>query len=289
MPPIAKGLILAGIAVVLQLLMELLLIRPLIDMSWGAAAGLGIAGAVVFGLYGFFVGWKEAYDFAPRTIWAFILDVSWSSINTTVGLIWMIWCATRGTFDNTTAEAKKRGVVLFLGKDAALPGADATTLGTVMGGSWMLHEAVHVQQARIFGPLYWPVYLLSYFTALLVRAVTIRFHRLHWQAYGRVVMEDWAYNSAPGDKADQTSVEVGPTILWLGMALINAFGVAVLFAPIPGVGALPAAIGLTIIPWWIGLIVIFVYAIVRAFFVASDPDSKAEAAAAAAASPSAFA
>jgi len=188
MPPIAKGLILAGIAVVLQLVMELFLIRPLIGMSWGAAAGLGIAGAVVFGLYGFFVGWKEAYDFAPRTIWAFILDVSWSAINTTVGLVWMIWCAIRGTFDNTTAEAKKRGVVLFLGQDAALPGADASTLGTVMGGSWMLHEAVHVQQARIFGPLYWPVYLLSYFTALIARAVTFRFHRIHWQAYGRVVI-----------------------------------------------------------------------------------------------------
>jgi hypothetical protein len=289
MPPIAKGLILAGIAVVLQLVMELFLIRPLIAMSWGAAAGLGIAGALVFGLYGLFVGWKEAYDFAPRTIWAFILDVSWSSLNTTVGLVWMIWCAIRGTFDNTTAEAKKRGVVLFLGKDAALPGADATTLGTVMGGSWMLHEAVHVQQARIFGPLYWPIYLLSYFTALIVRACTIRFHRLHWQAYGRVVMEDWAYHSAPDDKVDQTSVEVGPTILWLGMALINAFGVAVLFAPIPGVGALPALIGLTFIPWWIGLIVIFVYAIVRAFFVASDPDSKAEAAAAGAPAPAALA
>src|SRR5258705_11004361 len=201
----------------------------------------------------------------------------------------MIWGTIRGTFDNTTAEAKRRGVVLFLGKDAALPGADATALGTVMGGSWMLPEAVHGQQARIFGPLSWPVYLLSYFTALLVRAVTIRFHRLHWQAYGRVVMEDWAYNSAPGDKADQTSVEVGPTILWLGMALINAFCVAVLFAPIPRVGAPSAAIGLTINPWWIRLHVVLLYSIVRAFFVASDPDSKAEAAAAAAASPSAFA
>jgi len=270
MPPIAKGLILAGIAVVLQLVMELFLIRPLIDMSWGAAAGLGIAGAIVFGLYGFFVGWKEAYDFAPRTIWAFILDVSWSSLNTAVGLIWMIWCAIRGTFDNTTAEAKKRGVVLFLGKDAALPGADATTLGTVMGGSWMLHEAVHVQQARIFGPFYWPVYLISYASAMIARFLTGRFSDPHWEAYERVVMEDWAYRAAPDGAA---TIKIAKAVLWFFLALLNTLAVAVLFAGVPGVGALPALIGLALVPWWIGLIVIVLYAIGRSFFPKGGLDS----------------
>ena len=270
MTPIVKGLILAGIAVVLQLVMELFLVRPLIGMSWGAAAGLGIAGAVLFGLFGLFVGGKEAYAFEPRTIWAFVLDVSWSSINTVTGLVWMIWCAARGTFDNSNDEAKRRGIVLFSGKDAALPGADATTLGPVMGGSWMLHEAVHVQQARIFGPFYWPVYLVSYATAMIARFITGRFKDPHWEAYERVVMEDWAYRVAPDGS---TSIDIPKTVLWFFLALLNTLAVAVVFAAIPGVGALPALIGLAFVPWWLGLIVILLYAIGRSFFPKGRFDS----------------
>jgi len=270
MSPIVKGLIFAGIGLVAHLLMELFLIRPLIDISWGAAAGLGIAGGILFGLFGFFVGWKEAYSFEPRTIWAFILDASWSSINTVTGLIWMIWCAIRGTFDNTNAEAKKRGVVLFTGANAALPGADATTLGPIMGGTWLLHEAVHVQQARIFGPFYWPVYLISYVSAMIARFITGRFRDPHWEAYERVVMEDWAYRAAPDGAA---SIKIAKAVLWFFLALLNTLAVAVLLASIPGVGALPALIGLAFVPWWIGLIVIFLYAIGRSFFPKGGLDS----------------
>jgi hypothetical protein len=68
-------------------------------------------------------------------------------------------------------------------------------------------------------------------------------------------------------------VEVAPTVMWLGLALINCFAVLVLFAPIPVVGALPALIGLTIIPWWTGLIAIFVYALIRSFFAKSEPQA----------------
>ena len=270
MSPIVKGLILAGIAVAVQLLMELYLIRPLIEMSWGAAAGLGVAGAVLFGMYGFFVGWKQVYEFGPRTILAFMLDVSWSSINTVTGLIWMIWCAIRGTFDNTNAEARKRGIVLFSGKNAALPGADATTLGTVIGGKWMLHEAVHVQQARIFGPFYWPAYLISYASAMIARFITGRFSDPHWEAYERVVMEDWAYRAAPDGAA---TIKIATAVLWFFLALINTLAVAVLFAVVPGLGALPTLIGLAFVPWWIGLIVIVLYAIGRSFFPKGRLDS----------------
>ena len=270
MSPVVKGLCFASIAVIVQLFVGLLILRPLLDLSWGATAGLTVAGVVLFGLYGLFVGWKEAYALEPRTVWAFVLDVSWSSLNTVTGLIWMIWCAIRGTFDNSNAEAKKRGIVLFAGKNAALPGADATTLGPVMGGSWMLHEAIHVQQARIFGPFYWPVYLVSYATALLARFITGRFSDPHWEAYERVVMEDWAYRVAP---AGSSAINIAKSVLWFFLALINTLAVAVLFASVPGVGALPALIGLAFVPWWIGLIVIILYAIGRSFFPKGRLDS----------------
>lgn len=261
MSPIVKGLIFAGIAVVVQLIMELLLVRPLLDLSWGATAALTAIGAIIFGLYGFFVGWKELYAFTPRTIWAFILDVSWSGINTITGLIWMIWCAVKGSLRTDCEEAKKRGICVF--SDAALPGADASTLGPVMGGMWLLHEAVHVQQARIFGPFYWPVYLIGYASAMIARFITGRFRDPHWEAYERVVMEDWAYRVAPDGAA---GINIPISVLWFFLALFNGLAVAVLLASIPGVGALPALIGLAFVPWWIGLIVIFLYAIGRSFF-----------------------
>ena len=270
MSPTAKGLILAGIAVVVQLLIAFGLVRPLAEMSWDAAAGLGLGGAVLFGSYGFFVGWKQVYEFGPRTILVFMLDVSWSSLNTVTGLIWMIWCAKRGTFDNSNAQARKRGILLFLGTQAALPGADAATLGTVVGGSWFLHEAVHVQQARIFGPFDRPVYLISYAAALIARFMTGRFSDPHWEAYERVVMEDWAYRAAPKGAA---SINVAKSILWFFLALINAGAVAVLLAAVPGLSALPALVGLAFVPWWIGLIVIMLYAIGRSFFPKGRLDS----------------
>jgi hypothetical protein len=270
MSPISKGFIFAGIGVGVGLLMGLGVMWPLFHLSGGAVAGWTIAWVLFAGLYGFFVAWKEAYAFEPRTIWAFFLDVGWSALNTVTGLIWMIWCAVRGTFDNTNDEATKRGIILFLGPDAALPGADATTIGTVMGGQWMLHEAVHVQQARIFGPFYWPVYLISYVSAMIARFITGRFRDPHWEAYERVVMEDWAYRAAP---SGATSIGIVKAVLWFFIALLNTLAVAVLIAPIPEVGALPALIGLAFVPWWIGLITIVLYALFRSFFPKGGLDS----------------
>ena len=292
MTPVVKGLILMAIAIGGQLATWLGLMRPLLDLSWGTTAAFAVIGVVLFGVYGFFAGFKGVYSLEPRAIWAFVLDVTWSWINTLTGMIWMIWCLVRGSLQTPIEDTQKRGIWHFAGSPdettAALPGADATTLGTVMGGKWLLHESVHVQQARIFGFFYWFIYLASYLTALVMRVVRFNFTRIHWEAYGRVVMEDWAYFAAPDREPKLTSVEVGPTVLWLGLALINAFAILVLFAPIPVIGAFPKLIGLTVIPWWIGLIVLIVYAIVRSFFLASDPESK-RLAALAAASPAALA
>jgi len=223
MSPIQKGLLFAGIGAAVDLVCGLILFRPLLHMSWGATAGMTVAFVVFGAVYGLLTGRKEIYSIGPRPIWSFILDVSWSSLNTVTGLFWMIWCAAKGTFQPPEEKTQKRGILVFSG--AALPGADATTIGNVMGGEWLLHETVHVQQARIFGPFYWPIYLLSYLTNLISRAITGRIHDLHWEAYGRVVMEDWAYHAAPHANAE--SVEVAPTVMWLGLALINCFAVAV--------------------------------------------------------------
>lgn len=265
MPSISKGLVFAAIALVVDLVLGLFVLRPLFGLSWGSA-GAPTAALLIFGIaWGFFTGRKDTYSFAPRAIWAFILDVSWSVINTFSGVVWLIWCAVKGTFAQPTDDTKKRGITRFAG--AALGGAGATTLGTVIGGDWLLHEAVHVQQARIFGPFYWPVYIVSYVTNLLMRLLTGRFSDLHWEAYARVIMEDWAYRATP-DQPTGPATEIKPlqSFIWFMVALVNAAALIVLIPPIAH------AIGLTMIPWWFGLMLILVYALGRSFLPkANDP------------------
>lgn len=263
MSPIARGFLFAGIGAGVGLIMGLGVFWPVFGLSGAAVAGWTIAWFLFCSVFGFFTGWKEVYALQPRSIWAFILDVSWSSLNTVTGLFWMIYCAAKGSFSTPTEDSQKRGIIMF--SDAALPGADASTLGTVMGGDWLMHEAVHVQQGRIFGPFYWPTYLLSYVLGMLARFLTGRFRDPHWEAYARVVMEDWAYRAAPS-----TEVRVGPSIIWFMIALLNVLAVAVLVAPIPGVGALPTLLGFQAVPWWAGLIILLVYAFGRSFLPRGD-------------------
>ena len=233
-----------------QILVILGIVRPLLNLSETLALALAIGAAAAAGAFGAIVGGKHIYSLEPRAIWAFVLDVSWSAINTLSGFAWLLWCAFRGDYQPPTPDTQKRGIIVFSG--AALPGAAATTLGTVVGGEWLLHEAVHVQQARIFGPLYWPIYLTSYVTNFAARILIGRIRDIHWQSYGRVVMEDWAYRATP---RDQESVALRPSILWGGAALLQGLAIVTMIAPL---------VGIVLIPWWSGAIVSFGYALVRA-------------------------
>ena len=89
MSPIAKGFIFAGIGVGVGLIMGLGVFWPLFQLSGGAVAGWTIAWVLFGGLFGFFTAWKGIYALQPRAIWAFIIDISWSSINTIVGLVFL--------------------------------------------------------------------------------------------------------------------------------------------------------------------------------------------------------
>ena len=105
---------------------------------------------------------------------------------------------------------------------------------------------------------------------MIARLITGRFRDPHWEAYERVVMEDWAYRAAPGFA---TELKVKASILWFLIALLNAFAVGILIAPVPVIGAIPALLGLNAIPWWIGLLVVASYALFRSFFPKARFDS----------------
>lgn len=270
MPAIVVGLIFMAIGAALQAIVGFLLLPWMFPPSGGVKIVLALIGLISAGVFGFVTGLAGIYALRPRSIGVFALDVTWSAINTLSGMFFLIWCLVKGDHQTPDARSQDRGMIWY--SNAALPGAAATTIGTVMGGDWLTHETVHVQQARIFGPFYWPTYLLSYVLNLICRVCTGRVKDPHWEAYGRVVMEDWAYQAAPHD-----TVEIPQSILWFFLASINVVALAIAIARIPVIGALSDKIGLDHVPWWIGPIVLFAYAMIRSFIDRSRPADEASA------------
>lgn len=258
MPPIVRALIFMSIGAGLQAIIGFAVLPWLLGSSGGAIVTLALVGTIGGAVFGFVSGLAGIYALRPLSIFYYVIDVTWSALNTASGLFYAIYCAIKGTYLTPTEITQDWGTIRF--SDAALPGAAATTIGTVMGGSWLQHETIHLVQARMFGPFYWPTYLLSYAFNMLVRIFTFRFKELHDEAYRRVIMEDWAYNGVA-----ETTYRIGAWIGFCLLGFVHVLSVAVLAAPIPVVGAIPTALKLGLVPWWIGLIVLVVYAVVRSF------------------------
>ena len=270
MPPIVRALIFMSIGAGLQAIIGFAVLPKLLGSSGEGMETLALIGTIGAAVFGFVTGLVGIYALRPLSIFYYVIDVTWSALNTASGLFYMIYCAVKGTYLTPTEVTQDWGTIRFA--DAELPGADATTIGTVMGGTWLQHETIHLIQARIFGPFYWPTYLLSYVFNMLVRILTFRFGLLHDQAYRRVIMEDWAYQGVAG-----SAYRIGPWIGFFFLGLLHALSVAVMVAPIGIVGAIPTAIGLALVPWWIGLIVLVVYAVIRSYIGGSAalPDAAA--------------
>jgi len=218
---------------------------------------------VVSGILGATAAALDIYVARPLSLLGLALDVTWSLPNTLIGyVLWLPVCVIRGNARIISIDAQRSGTVVI--SNAALPGADASTLGTVIGGLWLLHEEVHVWQARIFGPFYWPLYLLSYFANLIVLVCTLRVADLHWSAYGRVHMEDWAFAAAP---RGSTELNWGWWLLWFFLVTLN---LACLVVVLAAFHALKPYVGFAhVIPWWIGVIGLLLYALIRSFFARS--------------------
>lgn len=204
----------------------------------GGASITSIAYLFFCVIYGGLTMAMAIYAFRPLSLLGFVLDLTWSLLNTVTGLIWLPICLLRGTGQTVSVDTQRSGTLVIAGE--AAPGADATTLGNVIGGKWAAHEEVHVWQARLFGPLYWPIYVLSYAANLLALALTGRFGNLHWEAYGRVCMEDWAYGADP---VFGGPIQWGPWFLGLLLASLSfACLLAILAGWLPFVAAAPLVI-----------------------------------------------
>jgi hypothetical protein len=132
--------------------------------SW-LHASVGIVMAAVAGVNGAVAGARGIYAWRRVSGWvAFVLDSSWAALPVAVSLPTHL--AGRRTY--VAALSRRRNHFVYSGGVALKPGF-ALTLGNVISGAGDVsrsrraklieeHEAVHVWQARWFGPLYLPLY-----------------------------------------------------------------------------------------------------------------------------------
>lgn len=250
-------------------------LRLVVGALLGAALPLLLIGLGKFGFpmtmgylgfclaYGALFWALGVYRFRPLSLLGFFLDITWSLLNTVTGLVWLLICLARGSGQTVSQDTQRSGTLVIAG--AALPGASASTLGNVIGGQWAAHEETHVWQARIFGPFYWLVYLLSYFTALIALMVQGRFSGLHWEAYGRVCMEDWGYDADP---AFGGPIQWGGWLLGLLLATLNLVFLLLILHAVPQLRAFSPYSDAALVTVVIGIAGALLYALARSFFKA---------------------
>ena len=149
------GIVSAAVQVVLGALFGLWAGGP-IGLLIGAVAGL-LVGAP----FGWAVASAGVYGPDARGVWLFLVDHTWSLLNTAVGAVYLAVHLIFGhQLDRTTSQHSCRVNVV----EGVSP-RYATTIGTVCAGSSpgiQRHEDVHIFQGRLLGPLYIPLVLLNY-------------------------------------------------------------------------------------------------------------------------------
>lgn len=131
----------------------------------GGVVGLAVPGAVVAGLNGAISGRREIYDWSsPTGVGAFVLDSTWGLVSTATGLAAHVVGLVRGEPGYEPELSRRRNRHVYRRGFQPRRGF-AMTLGNVINGAGDVsrprrvklvtdHEAVHVWQARLFGPAF---------------------------------------------------------------------------------------------------------------------------------------
>ncbi len=130
-----------------------------------------LLGIVMFA-YAVIATWMAAYDLGTPLGWLMLLvDLTWSLPNTVFGALTGMWLyAIWGSPNRTNSEG--RGWITYSPRSSTGFGNDVLqTLGTINIGGSGQHERMHLLQARIFGPLYLPLFGLSYVVTFLIQCL----------------------------------------------------------------------------------------------------------------------
>ncbi|SCL35130.1 hypothetical protein GA0070616_5146 [Micromonospora nigra] len=126
----------------------------------GLLVGAGL-GLVVGGVFGWAVASARVYGPDSRGVFLFVVDHTWSLLNTVVGAVYLALHLVVGHSLDRAGSQRSCRVNVVEGVSPRY----ATTLGTVCAGSGpaiQRHEDVHILQARILGPLYIPLVVANY-------------------------------------------------------------------------------------------------------------------------------
>jgi len=130
-----------------------------------------IFSGVGFGfLYGLEAGILLIYDLSRFVGWVeLIIDMTWSLLNTIFGFIFgnLIYIF----FGNPSrSDSENQGWIVYSPRSSTGFGNSVLqTLGTVNIGGAGQHERMHLLQARIFGPLYLPLFALFYVATFIIQ------------------------------------------------------------------------------------------------------------------------
>lgn len=183
------------------------------SVGWLLQPWVGVAMALVAGANGALSGWRQVYAWRTRTgFGAFVLDSTWAVLPVTAGLVThgVALVSKSPGYEPSLSHRQNRHV--YRG-GAFLQRGFALTLGNVISSAGDVsrarrrklitdHEAVHVWQARWFGPLYLVMYLVWSVGGAVVGAVVWLLRRRR-EPLGKVVescsyylnpFEWWAYS-----------------------------------------------------------------------------------------------
>ncbi len=186
------------------------LIRAASNAGAGAAVGslgggtgvlVGAAvGAVLGGIHGWRMAYAHTYDWTTVVgVLAFVADNTWGLPNSVVGSLF----ATANVFNGIAVETSRASGTLY--HTHGWFGSYDTTLGNVTVGTIVpKHEAVHALQARLFGPAYYPLFILSYvidtflpywllYHNFAARPITSFGKYFKCGVYPHTWFEEWAY------------------------------------------------------------------------------------------------
>jgi len=123
-------------------------------------------------LYGLEAGILTIYDLGRAKGWVeLFVDMTWSLPNTVFGfllgnLVYIFFGSP------SRARSKDAGWIVFVPRSTTGFGNNVLqTLGTVNIGGQGQHEKMHLLQARIFGPLYLPLFGASYIVTFLIQVL----------------------------------------------------------------------------------------------------------------------
>jgi hypothetical protein len=130
----------------------------------GGWIGLAV-GAVIGLLFGLLYAWAVAagsvYSRTVTGVLLFLVDHTWSLLNTVAGTIYLAAHLLVGHSLDRAASKDSGRINVTEGMGAGV----AMTVGNVVAGanpSIQRHEDVHVMQGRVLGPLYLPLLVLNY-------------------------------------------------------------------------------------------------------------------------------